>query len=596
MVRVTQPEAHTLSLVAPHALESGEGHRAAHAGSAGFVSKYIFSFDHKVIGVQYLLMAALMSVVGVGLSVMFRWKLAWPGTNMLTPEQYVSFVTMHGTIMIFFVVSLALSSGLGNFAIPLQIGARDMAYPLLNMLSFWTIVPAAALLILSFFVEGGAAGGGWTAYPPLSALSGFGNTPKAAPGSGMGQTLWLLAMALFIVSFTMGGLNYVATILNCRARGMTLMRMPLTVWTWFVAAVLGLLSFPALTAAAVLLLLDRHAGTSFYLPAGLVVGDRTAANAGGSPILFQHLFWFLGHPEVYVLVLPAIGIAFDVIAAFGRRPPHGYKYTVGALLVIAFLGMIVWGHHMFVSGMNPYLGKYFSISTLIITAPFAVLGVNLLGSLWRSRIRFTTPMLFALGMISAVGTGGIGGLFLATAAADLHFHDTYFVVGHFHLMIGVVTLTGTFAGIYYWFPKMFGRRMNETLGRLHFAGTMIGALTLFTIQHFQGLGGMTRRYFEYSAEYVKPMTALNPAVTWLAFLAAGSQLFFFANILWSIFKGEKTGDNPWEATTLEWTTATPPGHGNWEGRLPQVTGDPYGYATGEDGNGFRMQNAAGEAR
>lgn len=568
----------------------GHEEQHGHGHPTGFLSKYIFSFDHKVIGIQYLLLAMVMSLVGVGLSVVFRIQLAWPGTAGMTPETYVSYVTMHGTIMIFFVVSLALSSGLGNYTIPLQVGARDMAYPLLNMLSFWIVLVGAVIMTASFFVEGGAAAGGWTAYPPLSALSGFGKVPKGAPGSGMGQTLWLLAMALFIVSFTMGGLNYVATVLNLRARGMSLMRMPLTVWTWFVAALLGLLSFPALTAAAIMLLLDRHAGTSFFLPTGLVVSGQQAANIGGTPLLFQHLFWFLGHPEVYVLVLPALGIAFDVIACFARRPVHGYRTSVYSLCLIAFLGMIVWGHHMFTSGMNPWLGKYFSITTLLITAPFAVLGVNLVASLWRARIRFATPMLFALGLISAVGTGGIGGLFLATATADLHFHDTYFVVGHFHLMIGVVTMTGTFAGVYYWFPKMFGRMMNETLGKLHFWGTMVGVMTVFTLQHFQGLGGMTRRYFEYSAEYVKPATALNPVITWFAFIAVAAQVLFFVNFFWSVFFGKKCSANPWEGTTLEWTTVTPPPHGNWE-RLPVVSGDPYGYAHGEDGNAYRMQNA-----
>ncbi|MCE9583823.1 MAG: cbb3-type cytochrome c oxidase subunit I [Planctomycetes bacterium] len=566
--------------------DHGHGVGDAHDhGPTGFISKYIFSFDHKVIGIQYLLLAIGMSFIGVGLSFWFRTQLAWPGHDVMTPEQYVSFVTMHGTIMIFFVVSAALSSGLGNLAIPLQIGARDMAFPLLNMLSFWTILPAALIMIASFFVEGGASGGGWTVYPPLSALR------NTLPGAKWGTTLWLLAMALFIVSFTMGGLNYTATILNLRARGMSLMRMPLTIWCWLIATLLGLLGFPALTAAAIMLLLDRHGGTSFFLPSGLIVSGEPMANVGGTPLLFQHLFWFLGHPEVYVLVLPAIGVAFDVIATFARRPPQAYRYSVYSLLVIALLGMVVWGHHMFVSGMNPYLGKYFSISTLLITAPFAILGVNLVGSLWKARIRFTTPMLFALGLVSAVGTGGIGGLFLATSTADLHFHDTYFVVGHFHLMIGVVTLTGTFAGIYYWFPKMFGRMMNETLGKIHFWTTIIGTFAVFTIQHFQGLGGLTRRYYEYSAQVMMPAASLNPMVTMFAFLAGAGQLVFFVNFFWSALRGPKAGENPWDATTLEWTTPSPPGHGNWPGALPVVTGDPYGYATGPDGNGFRMQNA-----
>jgi cytochrome c oxidase subunit 1 len=565
-------------------LSIGHGHDAGHGHHPGFVSKYIFSLDHKVIGIQYLLLAMAMSLVGVGLSWLIRMKLAWPESVEFPPEAYIRYTTMHGTIMIFFVVSYALSSGLGNFSIPLQLGARDMAYPLLNMLSFWVGLVSALVMVASFFVEGGAAAGGWTFYPPLSAVK------EAVPGSGMGATLWLLAMALFIVSFTMGGLNYVATILNLRARGMTLMRMPLSVWTYFVAAVLGLLSFPALVAAAIMLLLDRHGGTSFFLPSGMVVAGTPMENAGGSPLLFQHLFWFLGHPEVYVLVLPALGIAFDVLAAFARRPPQAYRSSVWAILAIAFLGMIVWGHHMFTSGMSPYLGKYFSISTVIITAPFALLGVNLLATLWRARIRFSTAMLFALGLISAAGTGGIGGLFLATATADLHFHDTYFVVGHFHLMIGVVTLTGTFAGIYYWFPKMFGRLMNETLGRIHFAGTLIGVMALFTLQHFQGLGGMMRRYHEYVHEYVKPAAGLNASVTVFAFIAGAAQLVFFVNFFWSAFRGPKAGKNPWEATTLEWTTESPAPHGNWE-KPVVVTGDPYGYGAGPDGNGFRMQNA-----
>ncbi len=460
-----------------------------------------------------------------------------------------------------------------------------MAYPLLNMLSFWTIVPGAAIMVASFFVEGGGAAGGWTSYPPLSAL------PKAAPGSGTGQTLWLLAMAIFVVSFTLGGLNYVATILNLRARGMTLMRMPITIWTYFISAVLGLLSFPALTAAAIMLLLDRHGGTSFFLPSKLILSGQLQTNTGGTPLLFQHLFWFLGHPEVYILVLPAVGIAFDVLAANARRPVMGYKASVFALWAIAFLGMIVWGHHMFISGMNPYLGKYFSISTLIITAPFALLGVCLLGTLWRARIRFNTPMLFALGLISAVGTGGIGGLFLATATADLHFHDTYFVVGHFHLMIGVTSLMGTFAGIYYWFPKMFGRTMNETLGKLHFVGTMVGTFVVFTVQHFQGMGGMTRRYYEYVNEYVKPAAALNPLVTIFAFIAFGSQLIFLVNFFWSMFAGAKASKNPWEATTLEWTAESPAGHGNWN-EPPVVRGDPYRYGEGADGKGWKLQTDA----
>ncbi|MCC6741707.1 MAG: cbb3-type cytochrome c oxidase subunit I [Planctomycetia bacterium] len=560
---------------------------SADAGPRGFLRRFVFCSDHKAIGVQYLVLAMAMSVVGVGLSFWFRAQLAWPGAQIMTPEQYVMAVTMHGTIMIFFVVSAALWSGLGSLVVPLQVGARGMAFPVLGPVGFWTNVAGAAVMVASFFVEGGASAGGWTAYPPLSALRNSG------AGALWGTTLWILGMALFIVSFTMGALNVVATVLNGRTRGLTLMRLPLATWTWLVSAVLGLFSFPALTAAAILLLLDRHAGTSFFLPSGLLVSGRPMPNAGGAPLLFQHLFWFLGHPEVYVLVLPAVGIAFDVLAAFGRRPVHGYRTTVWALLAIALLGMLVWGHHMFVSGMNPFLGTAFSVTTLLITAPFALLGVNLLASLWRSRIRFSTPMMFALALISAVGAGGVGGLFLATSAANLHLHDTYFVVGHFHLMIGVVTLMGTFAGVYYWFPKMFGRTMNETLGRIHFWPTVSGAFAVFVLHHFQGLGGLTRRYYEHTQDVFQGPASLHPAVTLLAYVAGAAQLVFLVNFAWSAFAGPKAGGNPWEATTLEWTTASPPGRGNWEGELPEVVGEPYGYAEGPDGTGFRMQNAEG---
>lgn len=553
-----------------------------------FLSKYVFSFDHKVIGIQYLVLAMVMGLLGAGLSVWFRIQLAWPGTAGISPEQYLSLITMHGTIMIFFVVSMALSSGLGNFTIPLQVGARDMAYPLLNLLSFWTIVPASALMVASFFVEGGAAAAGWTAYPPLSALKG------AVPGSGMGQTLWLLAMALFIVSFTMSGLNFVATILNLRTKGLTLMRLPLTAWTYLVASVIGLLAFPALTAAAVLLLLDRHAGTSFYLPAGLVVAGKVQPYSGGTPLLFQHLFWFLGHPEVYVLVLPALGIAFDVAAPFTRRPPHGYRTTVWALLVVAVLSMVVWGHHMFTSGMNPWLGKYFSIATLLITIPFAALGVNLVASLWRARFRFTTPMLWTLALVSAVGTGGFGGLYLGNATADVHFHDSYFVVGHFHFMIGLVTLFGTLAGITYWFPKMFGRTMHEGLGKLHFWLTVPPVFAIFTLMHFQGLGGMLRRYYENQQEFAGAMRELNPLISVLAFVSFAAQLIFLGNFAWSAFKGRPASANPWNATTLEWTAPSPAPHGNWPGPLPEVVRDPYDYGPhGTEDHAVQAPVAAG---
>ncbi|MBI4564361.1 MAG: cbb3-type cytochrome c oxidase subunit I [Planctomycetes bacterium] len=553
--------------------------------AGGFWTRYVFSRDHKVIGIQYILTAMAMGLVGGALAAWIRVQLAWPGSAGISPEQYPSLVTMHGTLMIFFVVSLALVSGLGNIIIPLQVGARDMAYPFLNMLSFWTVLPACPLMLASFFVPGGAAAAGWTAYPPLSALKG------AIPGSGWGQSLWLLAMALFIASFTMGGLNFVATIFNLRARGLTMMRLPLACWTYLVSSILGLLSFPALTAAAIMLLLDRHAGTSFFVPSGVVIAGQVQAHQGGTPLLFQHLFWFLGHPEVYVLVLPALGIAFDVIAAFSRRPPHGYRITVWSLIVVAVLGMVVWGHHMFTSGMNPYLGKYFSVVTLLITLPFAAIGVNLVASLWRARLRWTPAMLWALGLISAVGTGGLGGVYLGNATADLHFHDSYFVVGHFHFMIGMVTLFGTFAGIFYWFPKLTGRLMNERLGRLHFWLTSLPMFALFFLMHLQGLRGMMRRYYEFSQDYVAPVLWLQPVLTVLAFVVFASQALFLINFFRSPFRGESAGPNPWNATTLEWTTPSPAPHGNWPDETPSAWRGPYEYSRNGNESDFELQSA-----
>jgi cytochrome c oxidase subunit 1 len=569
-----------------------------------FWRRYIFSTDHKVIGLQYILTAAVMAVVAVTLSVLIRFQMTWPGTQypimgtllpgayeggVLKPESYLSLVTMHGTIMVFFVISIGLVSGMGNFIIPLQIGARDMAYPFLNALSYWTIVPACLIMIGSFLVEGGAAAGGWTSYPPLSAL------PEALPGSGMGQTLWLLGMALFIASFTMGGLNFLVTILNLRTKGMSMMRMPLTIWTYLVSATLGILAFPPLTAAAIMLLLDRHGGTSFFLPSGLVVGGNVLAHEGGTPLLFQHLFWFLGHPEVYVLLIPALGIAFDVVATFGRRPVFGYRTTVWSLLIVAVLSMIVWGHHMFTSGMNPYVGEYFSVMTVMITLPFSVVGLNLVASLWRAELRLRTPMLFALGIISAVGTGGLGGLYLGTAASDIYFHDSVFVVGHFHFMIGVVTSYGIFAGLYYWFPKMFGRYMNETLGKAHFWMTTAPVFFAFIMMHYLGLAGALRRVYDPSVyEYIRPLLRMNVWITYALLIAITAQVVFFVNLVYSMFRGPRASENPWEGATLEWTTASPAPHLNWDDP-PTVYRGPYEYRTNEAATGYTPQHVPGSS-
>jgi cytochrome c oxidase subunit 1 len=493
-----------------------------------FLTRYVFSQDHKVIGLQYMITAVFVALVAGALAMIMRIQLAWPqgkwpilekvfpvafSGGVLAPEFYLSLVTMHGTLMVFFVISYALIGGFGNYLIPLQIGARDMAYPLLNMLSYWVALLATIVILASFFVEGGAAASGWTAYPPLSAV------PAAVSGSQMGQTLWILGMALFIVSFTMGGLNYFVTILNCRARSMSWMRMPLTVWSLFLATILGLLSFPPLTAAAIMLLFDRHGGTSFFLPAGLFFGNQVLPNQGGTPLLWQHLFWFLGHPEVYVLILPALGIAFDVIAAFARKPVFGYRMTVYSFCTIGALGMIVWGHHMFVSGMSPFIGEIFTVGTLLITIPSALIGFNLLLSLWGGALRFKTPMLFAIGLLMLFGLGGFGGIFLGSATSDIYLHDTYFVVGHFHYMIGGVTLFGMYAGIYYWFPKFFGRMMSETLGKIHFWLTFPTFYIVFLWMHFLGLGGMPRRYYAfYEYRFLQPIAEQHVVITLAAFL------------------------------------------------------------------------------
>ena len=568
-----------------------------------FIARYVFSTDHKVIGIQYMITAMFMAIAGGALAMIVRMQLAWPGEkwrllgkmfpdgvegDIMKPEFYLSLMTMHGTIMIFFVVSLALIGGFGNFLIPLQIGARDMAFPFLNMLSFWTIVPACLIMLGSFAVEGGAAQAGWTAYPPLSAVG------AAVPGSQWGQTLWILGMALFIASFTMGGLNFVCTILDQRTKGMSLMRMPITIWTLFISSAIGLLAFPPLLAAAILLLFDRHFGTSFFLPSGLYFGSGVLPNSGGTPLLWQHLFWFLGHPEVYVLILPALGITLDMLPVFSRKPVFGYRLTVYCLYAIAGLSMIVWGHHMYVSGMSPYIGEFFAIGTLSITVPSAIIGVNMIASLWGGSLRFPTPMLFTIGTIIMFGTGGFGGIFLGNATSDIQLHDTYFVVGHFHLMIGGVTLMAAFAGVYYWFPKMFGRMMNETLGKLHFWVTMPTFYVLFLAQHFQGLGGMPRRYFDFDKyEYLQKMAAANLHVSLTAFVLGAVQFVFLFNFFWSAFKGARSVKNPWCATTLEWTEASPAPHGNWGEQLPEVHRWPYDYSVPGAAEDFTPQTAPG---
>ena len=569
-----------------------------HSDHRGFVRRYIFSTDHKVIGIQYILTGLVMALVGATLACLIRLQLGWPEHawpllarllpegypgGIMAPEFYLAVVTMHGTIMVFFFISLVLVSGFGNYLVPLQCGARDMAFPFLNMLSYWIAVLSALVLMASFFVVGGAAASGWTAYPPLSAIA------SAVPGSQMGQSLWILSMALFIASFTMSGLNIVATVLSVRAPGLSMMRLPLTVWTYFIASILGLLAFPPLTAAAVMLLLDRHLGTSFFLPSGLVVGNKLLTNTGGSPLLWQHLFWFLGHPEVYVLLLPALGVASDIMPAFTRKPIYGYRLSVYCLWAVGALSMIVWGHHMFVSGMSPFSGEYFSLVTLTITVPMTIFGVNMLASLWGAKLELTSPMLFVCGVIALFGSGGLGGLFLGNSTADMQLHDTYFVVGHFHMMIGGVTLIGMFAAIYFWFPKMFGRMMNETLGKVHFWLTFAPFFTIFFMQHFLGIQGAPRRYYAFTAyDYLQKTRGQNVIISLAAFFLVSAQLVFIVNFVWSLVKGRVAVANPWRATTLEWTLPSPPPHGNFD-TVPTVERWPYEYGVPAPEGDFATQ-------
>ena len=557
-------------------------------GKQSFVSRYIFSFDHKMIGKQYFTLAMTMGFIGGILAVLIRLQLGFPSkpwpflenlfpvgmaSGIMTPEFYVSLFTMHGTIMVFFLLSLLPVSGFGNFLIPLQIGARDMAFPFLNMLSFWTVVPGAIIIIISFFVEGGAAASGWTAYPPLSAIR------SAIPGSDLGQTLWLVGMIFFVASFTMGGLNFVVTILNLRTRGLRMMRMPLTTWAQFVVGILGLLSFPALAAGALLLTFDRSLGTSFFLPAGIFIGDTLMPHEGGTPLLWQHLFWFLGHPEVYIIMLPAMGFTSDILATFCRRPIFGYSSMVYAIGAIGTLSFLVWGHHMFVSGMSPFLGSLFVVTTLAIAIPSAVKAFNWLFTIARARIQFTSASLFGLGVVSLFVTGGLTGIFLGTNAVDIQLHDTYFVVGHFHFIMAGAGLFGAFGAVYYWYPKMFGKMLSERLGKIHFWITFVAYYAVFFPMHYLGVSGMMRRIYDPNVyEYLQPLQPVNLFITIAAFVLFAGQLIFIYNYFASMARGKPATENPWNAAGLEWSTPPHPGHGNWEGEIPDAHRWPYAYS------------------
>lgn len=570
-----------------------EARPVVHEAPRGFIRKYIFSRDHKVIGIQYILLALVAVFVGMFLSLMMRLHLVWPNLKLplfdvMTPEQYLALMTMHGTIMVFFVLTTAPQSGFGNYFLPIQIGAPDMAFPTLNMLSFWFTFLSFLVMLAAFFVVGGAPISGWTAYVPLSAIGEI-----AGPGLGWGQSLWIISIAIFSGASLMGALNFITTTLDLRTRGMSLLRMPLTVWAWFVTAILALLGFAVLLAAGILLLLDRHAGTSFFVPAGLVVSDKIIPHSGGSPLLWQHLFWFFGHPEVYIAILPGMGIVSHVLSTFARKPIFGYRAMVYAIFAIAGLGLMVWGHHMFVSGMSPYSGFAFSLLTMSIGVPSAIKTFNWIGTLWGGQLRFTTAMLYAMGFVSLFVTGGLSGLFLAQPTVDIPLHDTYFVVAHFHIIMGVAAIFGMFAATYYWVPKMFGRRLSEGLGKVHFWITFVGVYAIFMPMHFMGIAGHPRRYADTTAvQFLGELDPVHFFITLAAFVTIGAQILFVINLVWGLFRGEKVGINPWEATTLEWTVPSPPPHDNFHGHFPTVYRGPYEYSVPGAEKDFLPQHVA----
>ncbi len=589
------------NFVAPIGLDRSylQDHEIEHKQS-NFWTTYIFSTDHKIIGKQFLLTGIFWAVIGGLLSVLIRLQLGTPDADLswlqpilgkwivngkLDPEFYLGAVTMHGTIMMFLVLTAGLSGTFSNFLIPLQIGARDMASPFMNMLSYWFFFLSSLLFFCSFFVETGPAMGGWTIYPPLSAL------PTAVSGSGMGMTLYILGFIAFIASTMLGGINYVTTIINMRVKGMSMTKMPLTIWALFFTAIIALLSFPVLLSALLLLLFDRSFGTSFYL-SDIYIAGEALPNVGGSPILYQHLFWFLGHPEVYIIFLPALGLTSEIVATNSRKPIFGYKAMIGSMLGIVVLSFIVWAHHMFTSGMNPFIGKVFMITTLVIAVPSAVKVFNYITTLWGGNIRFTSAMLFSIGLISFIISGGLTGIILGNAPLDIHLHDTYFVVAHFHLVMGTLAFFGTFAGVYHWFPKMFGRMMNEKLGQFHFWVTFIGSYLMFIPMHFIGYAGFPRRYYSFTNfDYMNNFANLNWFITMAAIITASVQLVFLFNFFYSMFRGKKAPQNPWGSNSLEWTTpAGIPGHGNWPGEIPEVHRWPYDYSKPGAPEDFIPQN------
>jgi cytochrome c oxidase subunit 1 len=572
-----------------------------HAPPQGFIRKHVFSLDHKVIGKQYYALALVSVFTGMVLSWLMRFHLVWPTTplhglqwlskvgapgGVITPEYYLSLMTMHGTLMVFFVLTNAPFAAFGNYFLPIQIGAEDMAFPRFNMVSFWTTFVAFVVLISAFFVAGGPPLSGWTSYAPLSAVG-----PDSGPGEGLGQTLWAVSIAIFCIGSLLGALNFISTTLDLRTKGMTLMRMPLSTWAWFITSCIALLAFAVLLPACLLLILDRVAGTSFFIPSNLVVGDKLQPHSGGSPLLWQHLFWFFGHPEVYIAILPAIGIVSHILVNSMRRPLLSHKVLIYSIMSIGFLSYMVWGHHMFVSGMNPFSSLIFSFPTLLITIPSTIITLIWLGSLYGSKLQITAASLFALGFISMFVSGGVSGFFLAQPSIDIYLHATYFVVGHFHMVMGVAALFGVFAGTYFWFPKMSGRMMNESLGKLHFWLTFVGTYCIFMPFHYLGLAGNVRRYSTFVNDFMGPLMPVHKFITIAALATGAAQFIFLYNLIYSRFRGKPAPMNPWNATSLEWTVPSPPPWDNFGGKHPVVHHDPYQYGVEGSAGDYVMQTS-----
>jgi cytochrome c oxidase subunit 1 len=580
--------------------DHGQDHEHEHHHKDTFITKYIFSIDHKMIAKQYLITGIVMGVIGVTMSMLFRMQLAWPEESfkifnillgdkwapngVMTNDIYLALVTIHGTIMVFFVLTAGLSGTFSNLLIPLQIGARDMASGFMNMISYWLFFLSSVIMVCSLFIESGPANAGWTIYPPLSAL------PQAISGSGLGMTLWLVSMAIFIASSLMGSLNYVVTVINLRTKGMSMTRLPLTIWAFFVTAIIGIVSFPVLLSAALLLIFDRSFGTSFFL-SDIYLAGEVLHYQGGSPVLFEHLFWFLGHPEVYIVILPALGITSEIIATNSRKPIFGYRAMIMSIIAIAFLSTIVWGHHMFISGMNPFLGSVFTFTTLLIAIPSAVKAFNYITTLWKGNLQFNPAMLFSIGLVSTFITGGLTGIILGDSTLDINVHDTYFVVAHFHLVMGISALYGMFAGVYHWFPRMFGRMLNKNLGYIHFWVTAICAYGVFFPMHFIGLAGLPRRYYtNTNFPLFDDLQNVNVLITTFALIGGVFQLVFLYNFFSSIFYGKKSVQNPWKSNTLEWTAPVEHIHGNWPGEIPEVHRWPYDYSKPGHDEDFVPQN------